>query len=350
MVNKLSDHLQATLSFYVVGTFIGLIILGLIIHSFKQRSKVIKSLQYLSVLHIIFWVLHHLIFVFVYTRYALKGWIFKSKEPVLWYTYVCLLNLTTVLAQCSMYTIMLARLYYTFKGSVHELNDYVIIIFLILIFIASFLLLFGLWVFNGVFDDLFSLSVKRAEFMGSKIYISASGLFVGIGLLLIYLFAKKLISLVSFTSMNKTQTRLFRLAIKNSLLCFIGIASFNAYLIIWMLLGLNVIELDPWDDNDAWKYLYITYFNQVITVAIEMICMYLSLGSASKLYDKCCKPCHYVCQYVIVKLVRICCHNVNFIKGDQMLLSRSNVELENAPDSPKNATSTEMTTLYGTEV
>ena len=348
MVNKLSDHIQATLSFYVIGSFIGLVLLVLIINAFKKSTKVIKSIQYLSLLHIIFWVIHHLIWVFVYTRYALKGWILKSKEPILWYTYICCLNLTTVLAQCSMFTIMLARLYYTFKRSVYELSDFMIIMFLILIFIASCMLLIGLWMNNGIFEEI----SEETEEHGFKVYISGSSLFAIIGFLLIYLFAKKLVLLIMFTSANKTQSRLFKLAIKSSLLSFIAIMSFNAYLVTLVLLKLEVIVLDPWNDKDAWTWLYIVKFNQVITVGIEMICMYLSLGSASKLYNKCCKPCHYVCKLFIVKLVRICCQNVNIINDDELLLSVSdtntiksdNIALTRVPSSTEMTTYTDKTT------
>ena len=304
MANKLSDHLQATLSFFVIGTFIGIVILILIIIGYHRDKrihshKMIKSIQYLSGLHVIYWIIHHLIFVFVYTHFALKEWILKETYTALWYTYVCGINLTTTLAECSLFVIILARLYYTFKESRYKLPNYMVIIFLILIGIASFMLLFGLLIYSSVFEDISASLVKS----GSKIYVSASFIFAFVGLALVFTFTKKLIQLTLYQSNKESQYKLFQIAIKNSLLSIISVVSFNIYLFTLTLLDLGVIKLDPWNDKDAWLWLYIVYFNEVIVVAIEMICMYLSLNNTSNLYDRCCKPCHCICEVIMVKII-----------------------------------------------
>ena len=325
MVNELSVALQFQLSIYIIGAVFGGIILILMIRMYMRHvpdMQTNKSLQYLSILHIIFWIIHHLIFVFAYVWYAYNGAI--ATDTILWYIYVSGINIMTTLAEFSLFMIILGRLYYTFKGSMHELPRYAITFFIILIFMGCLLLLLGLWIYNGILENI--STAKRLQEYGPQIYTSGSLILVSVGLCLIFIFTKKIVTLTVSQLIKVKQSKLFKIAVKTSMLSTIAVLAFNAFIIPLMLIDSEII-IDVSATNNEWEWIYIVRVNEVITVSIEMVCMLLLSNTTNSLYDKCCVPCHYLCRslMILIMWIRFRCSKNRNTQLEQFLLNEQNI-------------------------
>ena len=182
-----------TLTTHIIGILICIRVLFAMFKSYKSNNNIYKFAQGLLIFHVFSWLSRYIIEIIGIICDLLNYFINPITTPIVWYSFTISNRTFETLGECSLFALLLYRLYVTFIGSPYQLTKYGFIILVSILIIIGVLQIIGRVIMT---DVIISVIYPFQHKIGATMIIIVSCFYMLFGITLIYLFTKKLFSFI----------------------------------------------------------------------------------------------------------------------------------------------------------